>query len=299
MSESWFTSQLRPDGSPEDGCDPQEVVALREAMALRDGSPEDDSPEDGCDPQEVVALRDYLLSTTITPDAAARRITVPVTDEPHTVRQGQRSDNLPRLWRFIINALYDLPEHRGKVIQLLQAIQSLPVSNPNEGANEIRWPDLPNFGRSWANEAIDTNWRRYNTRWTAEQLRGFRWLYIREANIGAQLVVANISGFPVLYGLGRICDSLEKQFPKLDFEVPFVKEWFEIAGDRLFAESDGEVAGLLRERDLWKHQVGGERKQRWFFWKWQLQSMAESKYLTLKIRGFAIRAVEAMDAVDH
>ena len=308
MFESWFTFQLRPGGSPEDDCPgddcseddcPEDGCGSQVAVALRDGSPEDDCPEDGCDPQEAAALKDYLLSTTITADATARRITIPVTDEPHTVRQGQRSDNLPRLWRLIINALYDLPEHRGKVIQLLQAIQSLPVSNPNEGANEIRWPDLPHFGRSWANEAIDTNWRRYTTRWTSKQLKVFRQLYILEAKIGAQLVVANISGFPVLYGLGRICDSLEKRFARLDFEVPFVKEWFEIAGDRIFAESDGEVAGLLRERDLWKHQVGGGRKQRWCFWKSRLHSMAASEHVPLKIRGFAIRAFEAMDAVDQ
>ena len=69
MSKSWFPSRLLPNGSPEDGCDPQEAAALK----------------------------DYLLSTTTTAEATARRITIPVTDKPHTIRQGQCSNNLPRL----------------------------------------------------------------------------------------------------------------------------------------------------------------------------------------------------------
>ena len=118
----------------------------------------------------------------------------------------------------------DLPNHRGKVIQLLQAIQRLPVSNPNEGGNEIRWPDLPNLRRLWADRAVDNNWRRVFSVWTFEQREGIRQDYIQEAHIGAQLVVTDLSGFPVLHGLAWICDALEKRYQKLDFEVPKKKK---------------------------------------------------------------------------
>ena len=269
MSEVWFTLQLLPDGGPEDGCHPQEAAALRE----------------------------YLHSTTITADAAAQSITLPVTSEPHTARKGQCSDNLPRLWGLIINALNDLADHRRKIIQLLQAIQNLPASNPNEGDNEIRWADLPNFGHLWADLAVDSSWRSDISKWRPWQRQGVRRDFIQHATIEAQLVVANLSGMSISRGLGCICDALERSDAVPDFEVPAAREWLQFAGDRISAESDAEAEGVLRERDLWKYVEGQGRKQRWQFWKQRLNSMAESKELALEIREAAKKAVEAMDAV--
>ena len=269
MSDAWFALQLLPDGSPEDGCHPQEAATLKE----------------------------YLHSTTFTADAAAQSITLPVTSEPHTARKGQCSDNLPRLWGLLINTLNDLPDHRRKIIQLLQAIQKLPESNPNEGENEIRWADLPNFGHLWADLAIDNNWRSDINKWSPEQREGVRQDFLRQATIEAQLVVANLNGMSISSGLGCICDALERRDTVPDFEVPAAKEWLQFAGDRIFADSDAKVEGFLRERDLWKNSEGQGRKQRWHFWKQRLNSMAESKELTLEVREAAKKAVEAMDAV--
>ena len=271
MSDAWFTWHLAPDGDPEDGCD------LREAAALKN----------------------YIHSTTITAEAAARSITLPVTDEPETVRKGQSSDNLYRLWTLIIDGLTDLPEHRHRIIQLLQAIQTLPVSGPKEdGAQgkQIRWADLPNFGSLWSDLKVSNNWRSGIRRWAPEQREGVRQDYIKQATIDAQLVVADISGVSILWGLGCMCDALERSDAVPDFEVPAAKEWLETAGDRIFEESDGATTGYLRERDLWK-QEGTGRKQRWNFWKGRLQSMAESEELALETREAAKKAVEAMNAV--
>lgn len=129
MSDAWFTWPLAPDGNPEDGCHSQEAAALK----------------------------DYISSTTITPEAAARNITLPVANEPETAHKGQSSDNLYRLWTLIIDGLTDLPEHRGKIIQLLQAIQNLPLSNGREDeaiGKQIQWADLPNFGHLWSDLMI-------------------------------------------------------------------------------------------------------------------------------------------------
>lgn len=268
MSDAWFTSKLLPDGSPEDGCDPQEAAALK----------------------------DYIHSTTTTADAAARNITLPVTTEPHTDRKGQCSDNVYRLWGLIIDGLNDLPEHRRKIIQLLQAIQKLPVSNPNKGEDEIRWADLPDFGHLWADLAVSNNWRRNVGKWAPEQREDVRQSFIREATIQAQLVVADISGISISYGLGCICDALERSDAVPDFEVPAAKEWLEIAGDRIYAGSDGDVAEYLRTRDLWNPEGKGP-KERWDFWKGRLQSMAESGELKWETREAAKKAVTAMDAV--
>ena len=269
MSDAWFTSKLLPDGSPEDGCHPQEAAALK----------------------------GYIHSTTITADAAARNITLPVTNEPHTVRKGQCSENLYRLWNLIIDGLTDLPEHRNKIIELLQAIQKLPVSNPNHEENEIRWAHLPEFGKLWADLSVSNNWRSNVGKWASEQREGVRQCFIREAPIEAQLVVADISGISISYGLGCMCDALERSDAVLDFEVPATKEWLEIAVDRIFEGSDGVRAGYLRERDLWKYTEGEGRKERWNFWKRRLQSMAEIEELTPETREAAKKAIEAMQAV--
>ncbi|MCJ1375950.1 hypothetical protein MMC20_007188 [Loxospora ochrophaea] len=215
MSDAWFGWQLARDGDLEDGCYSQEAAALK----------------------------DYIHSTTITPDAATRDIRLPVIGEPETIRKSQSIDILYRLWGPILDGFTGLPEHRFKIIQLLQAIQNLPTS----------------------------------------------------ATIGAQLVVADINGISLLWGMECICDALERADAVPDFEVPATKEWLEVAGDRVFEESDGEMTKCLRERDLWKQEEG--RKQRWSFWKRRLQSMGESEVLTLETRDAANKAVQAMEAV--
>lgn len=271
MSDTWFTWHLAPDGDPADGCHPQEAAALK----------------------------DYIHSTTITAEATAHAITLPVTNEPETVCKGQSSDNLYRLWSLIIDGLTDLPEHRPRIIQVLQAIQTLPLTSQQEGEapeKQIRWADLPNFGTLWSDLKVSNEWRSGVHEWAPEQREGVRQDDIKQATIEAQLVVADVSGISILWGLGCVCDALERNDAVPDFEVPAVKQWLEIAGDRILEASDGEVTGYLRERDLWKHGEGGG-KQRWKFWKGRLQSMAESKELGLDTRQAAVEAVEAMKAV--
>lgn len=271
MSDAWFTWHLAPDGIPEDGCDPQEATALKS----------------------------YFNYPTITSEATARSITLPVTEEPETNRKGQSSDNLYRLWTLIIDGLIDLPEHRTRIIQLLQAIQNLPplyLKDSKAEEKQIQWVDLPNFGSLWSDLKVSNNWRNEVQKWAPEQRESVRQDYIKQATIDAQLVVAHVSGIPVLWGLGCICDALERNTAVPDFEVPATKEWLEIAGDRIFERSDGEMTGYLRERDLWK-RTGEGRKERWGFWKERLQSMAESKELFLETREAARKAVAAMKAV--
>ena len=149
MSDAWFTWHLAPDGNPEDRCHPQEAAALK----------------------------DYIRSPTITPKAAARNIALPVANEPETAYKGQSSDDLYRLWTLIINGLTNLPEHRGKIIQLLQAIQNLPLSNGREGeaqGKQIQWADLPNFGHLWSDLKIPNNWRSAIRKWAPERREGVR-----------------------------------------------------------------------------------------------------------------------------
>ena len=271
MSDDWFTWHLAPDGNLEDGCHPEEAAALK----------------------------DYLHSTTVTAEVTAHNITLPVTKEPETARKGQSSDNLYRLWTLILDGLTDLPEHRLKIIQLLKAIQHLPVSSPKErGApkKQIQWANLPKFGSLWADLKVSPSWRREIHKWTPEQRENVRQDYLNEITIDTQLVVADISGVSLSWGLGCICDALERSDAVSDFEVPATSIWLETAGDKIFKASDDEVTEYLRERDLWK-QGGEERKQRWNFWMGRLQSMAESEALSLETREAVKKAVGAMKTV--
>ena len=270
MSDTWFDWQIAPDGDLEDGCHPQEAAALKE----------------------------YIHSTTITPDLTARSITLPVIAEPETAREGQSSDNLVRLWGLIIDGLTDLPEHRSKIIHLLQAIQKLPttiIQEPEAREKQIRWADLPGFAILWSDLNVSDGWRRSIREWAPEQRERVRQHFIKQATIEAQLLIAGISGVCIFWGLDCVCDALERADAVPEFEVPPTKEWLEIAGNRILEESDGEVTGHLEERDLWKQDKG--LKPRWDFWKQRLQSMAESKELTLETKNAAKKAVEAMEAV--
>ena len=270
MSDAWFDWHLAPDGDLEDGCHPQEAAALKE----------------------------YINSTTITPDLTARTITLPVIAEPETAREGQSSDNLVRLWGLIIDGLMDLPEHRSKIIQLLQAIQKLPTTiyqEPEAQKKQIRWADLPGFAVLWSDLKVTDNWRRRIREWAPEQREGVRQDFIKQATIEAHLLIAGISGVSTSWGLDCVCDALERADAVPEFEVPATEEWLEIAGDRILEKSDGEMTWCLRERDLWKQNEG--LKPRWNSWKHRLQLMAESKEITLETRNAAKKAVEAMEAV--
>ena len=271
MSEAWFNWHLAPEGDPEDGCHSQEAAALK----------------------------DYIHSVTITAETTARKITLPVTNELKIVRRGQESKVLVRLWSLLIDALTDLPEHRHKVIRLLQAIQRLPApadDGHEDQEKQLQWADLPGFALLWSDLVVSGEWRNNVHGWPLEQREGVRQDYINEATVSAQLVVADIGGLSTLLGLGCICDALERSDAVPDFEVPAAKEWLEIAGKRIFEASDGGMSEYLRERDLWKPEGEGQ-KQRWAFWRRRLQSMAESKDLALETREAAREAVGSMENV--
>jgi len=273
MSDSWFAWHVAPDGNPEDGCDPREASALK----------------------------DYLRSTTMTAEEAARAIILPIEDGARP-----NDDSLPkedakhdfyRLWNLIIDALNDLPEQRAKIIDLLKAIQTLPPtlhSTSRLQGQDIHWANLPGFGHLWSDLKVSGDWRRSATQWDPEQRENVRQDYIKQATLEAQLAMADIAGVSIQWGLGTICDALELQDAVLDFEVPAASEWFQIAGKRILEHAGGEVIGYLRERDLWKQADG--RKPRWTMWRERLGWIAEDEELDEKVIAAADMAYDAIDA---
>lgn len=273
MSDSWFKWHIAPD----------------------------DNPADGCDPQEASALKDYLRSTIITAEEAARAIVLPIEDGSNPDDDGLSKENAEpefyRLWNLIIDALKALPEHRIKIIGLLKAIQNLPPtvhSTSQSQGHDIHWANLPGFGHLWSDLKVSGNWRRSATQWDPEQRENVRQDYIQQANLEAELVMAGIAGVSLQWGLGTICDALERQDAVLDFEVPAANEWFQIAGKRILEHAGGEVIGYLRERDLWKQAEA--RKPRWMMWRERLGWIAEDEELGEKVTAAADMAYDAIDA---
>ncbi|KAL9630691.1 MAG: hypothetical protein Q9164_006295, partial [Protoblastenia rupestris] len=158
MSDDWFNWHLNPDGNKEDGCHPQEAAALK----------------------------DYLQSKNTNVVEVAHAITLPVENE------ADPCDNCHRLWNLLIDALDDLPEHRIKLITLLQAIQKLPSAHrkPEEKRSSIEWHDLPGFGHLWSDCHVDDNWRSLMRKWGPQQREAVRSDYRKQAEIEAQLVMA-------------------------------------------------------------------------------------------------------------
>ena len=116
MSDAWFTQHIAPDGNAESG---------------------------GCHPQEAAALKNYLRSKTMTAQEAARAITAAIKPESDPIKE------FKRLWPLLIDALKDLYDKRTKIIQLLQAIQTLPSTG------DIDWNDLHFFSHLWCSRWDD------------------------------------------------------------------------------------------------------------------------------------------------
>lgn len=270
MSDPWFSEHIASDGDPEEG---------------------------GCHPDEAAALKDYLNPSGTTAATAARAITLPLENES-LIRSVDTE--CWRLWSLLIDALMELPEHIIKVIELLAAIQSLPMADHDDNnplQRRVQWSVLPGFGYLWADLKVERDWSDM-LKWSPEQREGIRRDYINQAAIEARLSKAHIHGISVKYGLSTICDALERKDAVLDFEVPAAKEWFVIAPEPILEASKGEATGHSSERDLWsRDKSSGER---WQCWRQRLWSMLSSEDLDLETKEAAWTAYEAIQSVaDH
>ena len=243
------------------------------------------------DAQEAAALKEYIRSTIVTAEAAALAITLPARNKPETVWRSHCIPSYYRLWCLFIAALTELPEHRLKIIYLLQAIQNLPNTEwkDHEKQTQTRWADLPDFGSMWFDAKVTKNWR--SAVRSSPDIFELRRIFTMEATIEAQLVIAGVSGFRISCGLEFVCDALERMDAVPDFELPAVKEWLGIAGDRIYEGLKREMTGCLRERDvkIKSHEV------RWNFWRSRLHSLALSETLDKETIEAAKKAIEEMD----
>lgn len=257
----------------------------------------DSDPEDGCHPDEAAALKDYLRSSGMNARTAARAITIPMENE-----STDEEDNVAccRLWTLIIDALIDFPEQRSKVVELLAAIQTLPMADEddtNSPQRRIQWSGLPGFGHLWADLNVESDWRDM-LKWSPEQREAIRQSYIKQAAVGVRLFKAHIDGINVNCGLSTICDALERKDAALDFEVPAAKEWLAMAATPILEASKSEITGSfgsLRVRDLWSPDKSSN--ERWQFWMERLQSILSSEDLDLETKEAAQTAYEAIQAV--
>ncbi len=267
MSESWFIWHMNPDGNKEDGCHPQEAAALKE----------------------------YLQSANPNAEEAARAIIVPVENESDPI------DNCHRLWSLLMDALNDLPEHRIKLITLLQAIQKLPPAHPKQGERRsiVNWHGLPGFGHLWSDCHINDNWRSSMHEWAPEQCEAVRSDYQKQAEIEAQLVVGKVGEIPLEWGYECISNALERSDAALDFEIPAAAEWFLNAGRTICDGDDGGEGGwaLKQKNDLWKGSEGWSPERR-EYWEERMKEIGGMDGLRQDTRDAAKKAIEAIKAVE-
>ena len=222
-----------------------------------------DAPEDGCRPEEAIALHDYYHQKS-TAQEAALSITRPVqlTEKPY--------DNLYSLWGLLIDALMEFPKSGTmEVVKLLSAIQDLPSSDStsDQQSSTFSWAGLPRFAHMWADEHKQDHWRDALSTKDLTKRTEQRKKHSKRAFIEAQLVVANVGEIPLDWGYDCIADALERHSAILDFEIPAVNMWTAIAGQQLHA-------GVLEGRESWalekKRDFQMESKtmslDRWKFW---------------------------------
>lgn len=211
MCDAWFAEKLAPDGDVEDGCHPQEAQAMKKYLR-----------------QEMTAQE------------AASAITQPV------VNAEDPSEDLRRLWGFLIDALIELP-CTDLLIKLLQAIEDLPepdmtaVAESKLPTHGKLWRGLPGFGHQYADLCQSGDWRGLFIKADAAERKRLQSYHIKKAGIEARLVVAGLAGIPIDWGYETVADALERSDALLDCEIPAAAEWLNIAGQRFRAgAAEGE-----------------------------------------------------------
>ncbi|KAL2690165.1 hypothetical protein Neosp_004233 [[Neocosmospora] mangrovei] len=157
---------------------------------------------DGCHLDEAICLIDYLNGN-ITAQEAATAITKPILQEDDPQEQ------LYRLMALLCEAPVELPADRGKLYDLLFAIQALP---PEAGIN---WVDLPGFASMWCDllrlgfDGTDT--------WEEESLSPERKTELRQhfeavGTVEAELYMRDLGGVSDIWAyeiINQISSSLE------------------------------------------------------------------------------------------
>lgn len=265
MSDAWFIEKTAPYGAAEDPCYPNE-----------DGLYQD---EDGSHPDETQALKDFCHEKT-NAKQAAQAITRPIENskDPHA--------NLHRLWGLLIDALAELPAAQvPALIELLDAIQQLPephlAADQKKPAYGALWRELSNFGHMWADEHKQYHRLEKLPAGDPANRADLRAKHARNAEVEAQMVMANIGRIPIDWGYECIADALERRNAVLDLEVPAAARWIAIAGKRLYAGAvnSEEIPDLERRRDFGKQ----EKKmslERWLFWEKRMEELFQQSEAT-------------------
>lgn len=256
MSNDWFSSKLAPDGAVEDGCHPEEAQALK-----------------------------YYLRQETTATEAARAITHPI------VTADNPGEDLARLWGFLMDSLLELPaEHTESLLELLQAIESLPqpdftAIDESRRPCERLWRGLPGFGNLWSDSYQSGGWRRTAAATSGPARGALLDTHVRKAEIEARLVTAGLGGISIDWGYEVVADALESGNALLDFEVPAAARWLVICGQRFRQGAEnGEESWALKphitmssvtpSRDLWEAPSDQVLSLgRWSSWEGRLREL--------------------------
>lgn len=236
-------------------------------------------------------------------DETAYAITRPICESP-VPKLGTYEDEiiaLCHLWRLYKDALIEWPSARTRdLINLGVAISKVPGKIHNGEATDddyqpMTWGNLPYFHMVWT----DAHWMFpddiLERKKDVSAMRRARYVYIKQQNIEAQLVMAGILAWgtacrAIIYALeredGEGEDHGQKKGDKSepaemevkekglldekDFEIPAAACWIEHAGERLYSRLvEDEPRKEPRDWELWdgmrQHQFS-QSLDRWAYW---------------------------------
>jgi hypothetical protein len=235
--DAWCTEKLAPDGELEDGCHPQQALAIKQ-----------------------------YLSHEVSAQEAAHALAQPVLSAENP------NEELPCFWSLLTDALLELPP-TDLLIELIQTVERLPPPSTITDHGRL-WGGLPGFAHQYA-DGLWEDWRAlYKAAESPERKRIIREDQIRKAAVEACLVAAGLGGIPIDWGYDAVANALERSDALFEVEVPVAVEWLNRAS-RCFeagAAKEERSWALEKSRDLWQ----GESimtHARYSFWAERLDAL--------------------------
>ena len=194
----------------------------------------------------------------------------------------------------------EFPAHQVRLIELLKAIQQLPVAEmPGDDIIypvRVDWRTLAGFGDLWADLHQRCCWRDdVKNVDDAARLAGIAEQFEREAVVEAELLLAGLECVGSGWGYDTICDALECRGALIDVEIPAAAAWLVRFSGKYYGDA-------LRTRESWA--LGRERGflgmnfERWRLWKERLGVVSDNDVYHRRTRDLAMQALKAMDGAE-
>lgn len=272
---------------------------------------------------EIKALKDFHDGTTSTAEAA-QAITRPISTNP-VPSIGTSSDAIvpvTQLWRLYKDALVEWPSNRTQdLVTLGVAISELPdhlhrgeALDDNDERSTLAWKDVPYIHMVWR----DAHWQRpvdlVEKCKDDEARRHARDVYLKQQEVEAQLVAANLFEYKLAFreviidleiakkpeDKGDHDPATDGDFEplELDFHISAAARWIKHNGGRMRVSLVEKELKDLPENSIPRGARHFERQgERWQFWERRFGDVARDEEADEFTRREAQAGLDAMKAI--